>query len=169
MSLFRSRNDVAPAGDPTVRPAVAGDTPAIVRLSHALSLEDGGRASRLTEDALMRDGFGENPAFYALVAEVDGAVVGYALYFPGYDTDRASRGVYLADLYVAPDYRRLGVGRALIKGTARACREAGGSWMFWSVLKRKMGARKFYRRLAPEIRDVILCAAISDTFRRLAE
>ncbi len=169
MILFRNRNDVRPVPAATVRPAAIGDAAAIVRLSHALSMEDGGRASQLTEDAFRQDGFGEIPAFRALVSEVGDAVVGYALYFPGYDTDRASRGVYLADLYVAPDHRRAGVGRALIKATARACRDAGGSWMFWSVLKRNRAARKFYRRLAPELRDVVLCAAISDTFRRLAE
>lgn len=169
MALFHHRNDTRLAAAIGVRPAEIGDAAVIVRLSRALSLEDGGRASQLTEDAFRRDGFGADPAFRALVAEVAGEVVGYALYFSGYDTDRASRGVYLADLYVAPDHRREGVGRALIKGTARACREAGGSWMFWSVLKRNKGARKFYRRLAPELRDVVLCAAISDTFRKLAE
>ena len=172
MQLFRRRDNTPPATAAVVRPAIVGDAAAIVRLSRALSIEDGGRASQLTEDALRRDGFGHAPAFRALVAEIGeagGPVVGYALYFPGYDTDRASRGVYLADLYVAPDHRRRGVGRALIKATARACQEAGGSWMFWSVLKRNRAARKFYRRLAPELNDVVLCAAISDTFKRLAE
>ncbi|MEE8445060.1 MAG: GNAT family N-acetyltransferase [Alphaproteobacteria bacterium] len=169
MALFRHRSDAPPVADAIVRPAGIGDAAAVVRLSRALSLEDGGRASQLTEDAFRRDGFGDNPAFRALVAQSGDAVVGYALYFPGYDTDRASRGIYLADLYVAPDHRRAGVGGALIKGAARACRDAGGSWMFWSVLKRNKGARKFYRRLAPELRDVVLCAAIADTFQRLAE
>jgi len=170
MSLFRHRNDDLPAAAAAVvRPAGIGDAAAVVRLSRALSQEDGGRASQLTEDAFRRDGFGADPAFRALVAQSGDAVVGYALYFPGYDTDRASRGIYLADLYVAPDHRRAGVGGALIKGAARACRDAGGSWMFWSVLKRNRGARKFYRRLAPELRDVVLCAAIADTFQRLAE
>jgi len=102
------------------------------------------------------------------LAEVDGSIAGYALYFSGYDTDRASRGVYLADLFVEADYRRFGVGRILMKAVARACNDMGGEWMFWSVLKRNRAARKFYKNLAPELKDVVLCAALGDSFDRLA-
>lgn len=139
----------------------------IVRLAHGLSMTDGGRASRLTEESCRRDGFGDDPAFRVLIAEVDGVVAGYALYFSGYDTDRASRGVYMADLYVEAGFRRLGAGRALMKAVARACRDLGGEWMFWSVLKRNRVARKFYKTLAPELNDVVLCAALGDSFDRL--
>jgi hypothetical protein len=55
-----------------------------------------------------------------------------------------------------------------MKAVARACRDAGGEWMFWSVLKRNRAARKFYKTLAPELRDVVLCAALGDNFDRLA-
>jgi len=151
-----------------VRPATEEDAATIVRLAHGLSLTDGGRVSRLTKDSYRRDGFGAVPAFHVLIAEIDGMATGYALYFSGYDTDRASRGVYLADLYVDTGYRRYGVGRALMKAVARACRDAGGEWMFWSVLKRNRAARKFYKTLAPELRDVVLCAALGDNFDRLA-
>ena len=152
----------------TVRPATAEDAATIVRLAHGLSQTGGGRASRLTEENCRRDGFGAEPAFRVLLAEIDGMVAGYALYFSGYDTDRASRGVYLADLYVDFDYRRYGVGRALMKAVARACSDLGGEWMFWSVHKRNRSARKFYKTLALELRDVVLCAALSDSFDRLA-
>jgi GNAT superfamily N-acetyltransferase len=155
------------AGSIEVRPATADDSATIVRLAHGLSLTDGGRASRLTEESYKRDGFGAEPAFQVLVAEIGGAAAGYALYFSGYDTDRASRGVYLADLYVDTDYRRFGVGRALIKAVARACDDLGGEWMFWSVLKRNRTARKFYKTIAPELKDVVLCAALGDSFNRL--
>ena len=103
-----------------------------------------------------------------ILAEVGGTVAGYALFFSGYDTDRASRGVYLADLFVDADFRRYGVGRALMKAVARACSDLGGEWMFWSVLKRNRVARKFYKTLAPELNDVVLCAALGDSFDRLA-
>ena len=168
MALFGRKSQARPASNAiSVRPATEADVTTIVRLAHGLSMTDGGRASRLTEEACRRDGFGANPAFRVLIAEVDGIVAGYALYFSGYDTDRASRGVCMADLYVEPDLRRYGVGRALMKAVARACRELGGEWMFWSVLKRNRTARKFYKTLAPELNDVVLCAALGDSFDRL--
>jgi hypothetical protein len=55
-----------------------------------------------------------------------------------------------------------------MKATARACRDAGGAWMFWSVLKRNREARRFYRTLAPELKDVVLCAALGPAFEKLA-
>jgi GNAT superfamily N-acetyltransferase len=169
MALFTRKPPPEATGTPVaIRPATADDADAVVRLARGLSMTDGGRPSRLTVEAYRRDGFGERPAFHALVATADGSIVGYALFFPGYDTDRAARGVYLADLYVDQPWRRQGVGRALMQAVARACRDSGGSWMFWSVLKRNRAARRFYRALAPELRDVVLCAALGDSFSRLA-
>jgi ribosomal protein S18 acetylase RimI-like enzyme len=131
-------------------------------------MADGARPSQFTAEAYLRDGFGATPAFRVLVAEVAGELVGYALFYPGYDTDRATRGVYLADLYVLATHRRLGVGRALVCGVARQARAIGGSWMFWSVLKRNKAARRFYRTLAPELRDIVICAAFGPGFEKLA-
>jgi GNAT superfamily N-acetyltransferase len=170
MDFFRNTRQIEGVRLPvTIRPATADDAAAVVRLARGLSLTDGGRPSRLTEDAYRRDGFGDTPAFHVLVAERDGAIAGYALYFPGYDTDRATRGVYLADLYVDERHRRSGVGRSLMKAVARACRDRGGEWMFWSVLKRNRTARRFYKTLAPELNDVVLCAALGTSFERLAQ
>lgn len=168
MAIFKRTAEEGPAAAIAVRQATAADAPDIVRLARALSLSDGGRPSQLTVEAFREDGFGANPAFHVLVGEIDGVLVGYALYFPGYDSDRATRGVYLSDLYVDRAYRRRGVGRALMRATARACRDAGGAWMFWSVLKRNRDARRFYRTIAPELKDVVLCAALGPAFERLA-
>ena len=151
-----------------VRRATEEDAATIVRLAHGLSLTDGGRASRLTVESYRRDGFGADPACRVLIAEIYGMSAGYALYFSGYDSDRATRGIYLADLFVDADYRRYGVGRTLMRAAARACRDLGGEWMFWSVLKRNRTARKFYKTVAPELKDVVLCAALGDSFDRLA-
>lgn len=153
----------------SVRPAEPGDADAIARMAHALSVSDGGRVSRFSADAFMRDGFGEDRAFSALIAECDGVAAGYAVYYWGYDTDSASRGVYLADLYVDADMRRNGVGTALMKGVSRLTRDQGGRWIFWSVLKRNKAARKFYRHLAPELKDVAICAAFGTGFDRIAD
>ncbi len=166
MGLFGTvREQAAPV---RVRAAVIGDADIVAKLAGALSLADGGRPSRFTAEAFRQDGFRQEPAFRVLLAEVAGEAVGYALYYPGYDSDRASRGVYLADLYVAPDARRKGAGRTLMKAVAQECSEAGGCWMFWSVLKRNRAGRRFYRTMAPELKDIVLCAAFGDSFDRLA-
>ncbi len=138
-------------------------------MARALSRIDGGQPSRFTAEKFRRDGFGADAAFGVLVAEEDGALVGYAVYYPGYDTDSATRGVYLADLYVREESRRRGVGRALLRGLAARAREDGAHWMFWSVLRRNRGARRFYRTLAQELRDVRLCAAFGHRFDALAD
>jgi GNAT superfamily N-acetyltransferase len=170
MRLFsRKEKPVETVSSVIVRAATATDAAEVVRLAQSLSIADGGRPSRLTEDNYRRDGFGPDPAFAALVAEIDDRIVGYALYFSGYDTDRATRGVYLSDLYVDLAWRRRGVGRALMQKTACACKDLGGEWMFWSVLKRNKHARKFYRTMAPELSDVVLCAALGESFRKLSE
>ncbi len=168
MAIFRRTIPETRVAEISVRRATVRDAPEIVRLAGELSLSDGGRPSQLTEQAVREDGFGDRPAFHVLMAELDGKVVGYALYFEGYDSDRASRGIYLSDLYVDVAWRRHGVGRALMKAAARACRDSGGAWMFWSVLKRNRSARRFYRTMAPELGDVILCAAIGPVFDRMS-
>jgi GNAT superfamily N-acetyltransferase len=170
MRLFsRTEKPVETVSPVFVRAATPTDAAEVVRLAQSLSMADGGRPSRLTEENYRQDGFGPDPAFAALVAEIEGRIVGYALYFSGYDTDRATRGVYLSDLYVDLAWRRRGVGRALMRETARACKDLGGEWMFWSVLKRNKQARKFYKTMAPELSDVVLCAALGESFRKLTE
>lgn len=170
MGLFQLRRPPSPVPRPeiSVRKAGRGDAEAVAGLARALSLEDGGRPSRFTPDAYLRDGFCDPPAFTVLLAETEGQVAGYALYYPGYDTDRAARGVYLADLYVREGFRRCGVGTALMRATARAAREAGGAWMFWSVMRRNKAARRFYRSIATELGDVLICAAFGRSFDRLS-
>jgi len=159
----------SPQPDILVRPAVREDADTIARMARALSVSDGGRVSRFSADAFIKDGFGGNAAFSALVAMRGGTAAGYAVYYWGYDTDSATRGVYLADLYVDAGNRRGGVGTALMTGVSRHTREQGGRWIFWSVLKRNKAARKFYRHLAPELKDVAICAAFGTSFDRIAE
>ena len=166
--FFKSKKLSKTPSSLTVRPATSGDVSEVVKLARALSIAEGQRPCRLTKIAYLRDGFGDNPAFSALVAEVDCKVTGYALYFEGYDTGRAARGVYLSDLYVDKAWRRQGIGKSLMQATANACKELGGEWMFWSVLKSNKSARKFYRTIGPELTDVIICATIGTNFHKFA-
>ncbi|HEX9976087.1 MAG TPA: GNAT family N-acetyltransferase [Dehalococcoidales bacterium] len=92
----------------------------------------------------LRDGFGRRRAFAGLLAELNGESAGYLLYHNGYDTDRAIRIMHIVDLYVCPEYRRQGVGRALMERVLETCKETGGKKMVWSVFAPNRTARRFY-------------------------
>jgi len=100
--------------------------------------------------SILRDGFGANPAFSGLVAELNGKVAGYLLYHFGYDTDHARRLMHVCDLYVQEGARHHGAGRALMQAAANLCREAGGHELLWTVYKPNKLAFDFYERLGAE-------------------
>jgi ribosomal protein S18 acetylase RimI-like enzyme len=152
-----------------IRPAEPVDADAIARMARALSVSDGRQVPKFSADTFLRDGFGADAAFSGLVAEFKNTPAGYAIYYWGYDTDSATRGVYLADLYVDAESRRAGVGTALMRDVSRLTRNQGGRWIFWSVLKQNKAARKFYRHLAPELKNVAVCAAFGTSFDRIAD
>ena len=103
----------------------------------------------------LRDGFGDNPAFQGLVAEIDNDVVGYLLYHSGYDADLAMRILHVIDLYVRPANRLQGVGRAFMKRAGEICTAAGGKGLFWSVYSPNRPAFDFYERLgARYVKDI---------------
>jgi ribosomal protein S18 acetylase RimI-like enzyme len=101
----------------------------------------------LNAETYLRDGFGASPAFSGLVAELNGNVVGYLLYYFGYDSDHAHRIMHVCDLYVQESARRHGAGRALMLTAANLCREAGGRELLWTVYKPNKLAFAFYERL----------------------
>ena len=76
-------------------------------------------------NSFLHDGFGQHRAFYGLLAEVGGKAAGYALYYDGYDTDKGYRIIFLADLYVRPEYRGIGLGRQLIETVKTAAKKRG--------------------------------------------
>jgi len=101
-------------------------------------------------ESYLRDGFGPDPAFSGFVAELDGNVAGYLLYHYGYDTDRGQRLTYVIDLYVRESVWGHGVGRAVMQAAARACTEAGGMALVWTVYKKNTIALEFYERLGAQ-------------------
>jgi ribosomal protein S18 acetylase RimI-like enzyme len=135
----------------TIRPAAASDAEAVGRLAREFAdyLRGLGDPSdfRFTAQTYLRDGFGPNPAFRGLVAESEGAVVGYLPYHFGYDTDRAERIMHVVDLYVNDSYRRRGAGRALMAEAARICCQAGAVALTWTVYAPNALAAAFYERL----------------------
>jgi GNAT superfamily N-acetyltransferase len=130
-----------------IRPALREDGEAVAAMASALLVDEGKPPTRFSAADFRRDGFGPHAAFSTVVAELDHAIVGYALFYPGYDTESVSRGLFLADLFVARSARRQGIGRALVAAVARACLDHGGEWLFWLVLPANHGALAFYQRL----------------------
>jgi GNAT superfamily N-acetyltransferase len=131
-----------------IRPARPGDIPAILALIRDLATYE--RASDevvATEEALHSALFGPKPAVFAHVAEHGGGVGGFALWFLTFSTWLAKHGLYLEDLYVRPELRRLGYGRALLAELARICVERGYGRLEWSVLDWNEPALRFYRSL----------------------
>jgi GNAT superfamily N-acetyltransferase len=152
-----------------VRAASPGDAGTIVAFSHALSREEGYAAPALQARHVRTEGFGPNARFRALIAELGGRPVGYALFYPAYDTDHAARGLYLQDLYVVAEARRQGAGRALMAAVARACQADGGGYVFWNALPKNRGGRAFYRALGALEEPVLTLSLQPDALKRLAD
>ncbi len=132
-----------------IRPAAAADIPAIVQLIRDLAeYEKALPEVSTTEADLRRALLGERPAVFAHVAENQGEVVGFALWFLNFSTWTGQHGIYLEDLYVRPDQRRAGLGRALLAELARICVSRGYARLEWSVLDWNSPARRFYASLS---------------------
>ena len=102
---------------------------------------------KTTPEQLRTALFGPQPAAYALVAEVEGAVVGFALYFRSFSTWEGVHGFYLEDLYVMPEHRGAGLGKALLSSLAALAVERGYARLEWAVLDWNQPSIEFYRSL----------------------
>lgn len=131
----------------TVRLAGRADAQAVydlvVELGRARGLMD--KVTSTVAD-IERDGFGENPAFEALLAEIDGKPAGLCLFFGSYSTWRGRRGIYVQDLVVAEGARSLGVGERLLAETAALARARGCAYLRLSVDDDNSRAQRFYQR-----------------------
>ncbi|WP_207458119.1 GNAT family N-acetyltransferase [Azospirillum sp. SYSU D00513] len=131
----------------TIRPAVEADSSVILRFVRELAeFEREPNAVKATEEDFRRDGWGERPVFEALIAELDGAPVGFALTFRNYSTWEGRYGIHVEDLYVTPEARRHGVGRLLLAAVARRAVEQGCRRVDLAVLDWNP-ARAFYDRI----------------------
>jgi len=136
----------------TVRPAVPEDVPMMLQFIHELAeFEHEPDAVVATEAGLLRDGWQEPVRFKALMAELDGEIVGFALYFWTYSTWVGHHGIRLEDLYVTPTMRGRGVGRALLQRLARIAVDEGCSRLEWDVLEWNTPAIAVYERVGAKI------------------
>jgi len=128
-------------------------TPADVPFVHAMirELAEYERAlpeAKATEEQLHDALFGEHPAVFGLIAEEEsGEPVGFALWFRNFSTWRGTHGIYLEDLYVRPEKRGGGHGKALLTELARICVERGYQRLEWSVLDWNEPSIGFYKSL----------------------
>jgi GNAT superfamily N-acetyltransferase len=131
-----------------IRAATTDDVPALFELIKGLAAYE-----RLleqlsaTEESLRRHLFGARPAAEAVLAEEHGVAVGFALYFHNFSTFLGRPGLYLEDLFVRPEYRGRGYGKALMVFVARLAQARGCGRLEWSVLDWNRPAREFYRTL----------------------
>lgn len=130
-----------------IRAAARADAAIILELIRELArFERAENSVRATVADLERDGWGDTPRFEALIAEIDGTPVGFALYFHNYSTWEGRAGIYLEDLYVKPGARGSGAGRQLMTRLAAIAVERGCARLDFSVLDWNP-ARRFYESL----------------------
>jgi GNAT superfamily N-acetyltransferase len=133
---------------PAVREARTSDVERIHQLVVELAeYERSPDQVRSTPEQLRSALFGSRPAVYALVAEAEGEVVGFALYFLNFSTWEGVHGIYLEDLYVQPGHRGSGLGKALLRSLAAIAVERGYARFEWWVLDWNTPSIDFYRRL----------------------
>jgi GNAT superfamily N-acetyltransferase len=138
----------------TIRPATRADVPQILAFIRALAAyERASDAVIATEAGLERDGFGPNPFYFCLIAEYNGRPAGFALSFFNYSTWVGRPGIYIEDLFVEPDLRGLGIGKALLRRVAAIAVEKGCLRLQWAVLDWNTPSIEFYRAMGGEFLD----------------
>ena len=130
-----------------VRPARPDESGLLAEMANDLNEYVGIFGRPFTLERVRADGFGPDAAFTPLVAELDGAVVGYVFFTLGYNTDIAARAMWLHDIFVTPAARGKGVGHVLMSAVAAETVRLGGRSLEWGVHTANAGALEFYRRL----------------------
>ncbi len=134
-----------------IRPAVPEDVGLLLGLFGELAEYERMTDQLLATEELLHEAlFGERPAAEALLAEIGSQTAGYALFFPTFSTFLAKQGIWLEDLFVRPEHRGAGVGRALFSVVAAAARDRGGGRLEWSALDWNELALGFYRGLGAQ-------------------
>lgn len=154
--------------DVRVRPAHPAEAATLAEMANDLNDHVGIRGRPFTPERVRADGFGPQAAFTPMVAELDGAVVGYVFFSPGYNTDVAARAVWLHDIFVAPTARGRGVGHALMAAVAAETVRLGCVSLEWGVHMANSGALEFYRRLGAADAEVRIMGVAGERLHVLA-
>jgi GNAT superfamily N-acetyltransferase len=159
-------------GGVSIRPAVRADVPDILRLVHALAdYEREPDAVEATKADLARALFPDegSASTFCHVAEVEGDVVGIAVWFLTFSTWTGRNGIWLEDLFVLPEHRGAGLGKALLASLARICVERDLRRLEWTVLDWNTPAVEFYRSLgSAPLEEWTTQRLVGDELERLA-
>jgi GNAT superfamily N-acetyltransferase len=138
----------------SIRPATAADAPLILEFIRRLAeYEREPNAVVATEEDIIRDGFGAEPKYRCLIAEWNREPAGFAFFFYNYSTWLGKPGLYLEDLFVLPEMRGKGIGKALLQKLAQIAVAENCYGMRWQVLEWNEPALKFYETLDAHIMD----------------
>ncbi len=155
---------------PQVRLAVAEDAALIHAGLLAIARHLGSEAKVTSApDDIRKHGFGAQPVFTVLIAEIEGVFAGMSLFFPSFSTWRGQMGAYIQDIVVEERFRGAGVGVALLRHTAAHVRARGGTYLRLSVDAKNVSAQNFYERMGLAwSQDERIHAAYGDAFEVLA-
>lgn len=138
----------------SIRSATAADLSLIARFIRDLAdYEKLAHEVRFDEAALGQKLFGERPYAEVVIGELDGAPQGFALFFHNFSTFEGKPGIYLEDLFVRPEARGSGLGKALLAYLAKLCTERDCARLEWSVLDWNDPAIGFYKGLGAKLMD----------------
>lgn len=137
-----------------IRPAKASDVEEILALIYELALyEKAPEEAKATREQILVTFFCDNPKVFCEMVEVDGAIAGCAIWFLNYSTWQGKHGIYLEDLFIRPEYRGRGYGKALLIHLASICeREDYGRFQWW-VLDWNSPSIEFYKSLGAVAMD----------------
>ncbi len=155
--------------DAPIRPATRADIPLILEFIRALAdYEKMSDAVEATEAQLAENLFGDSPQAEVLIAEWAGEPAGFALYFHNFSTFRGKRGLYLEDLFVKPEFRGKGIGKALLKKLANIALERDCGRFEWAVLDWNTPAIDFYESMGARVVDEWkICRVDGDALKKL--
>jgi diamine N-acetyltransferase len=123
-----------------------------------------------TPDDLLRDGFSGEPKFFVEIAEWNGEQAGFALWFYNYSTFQGKPGIYLEDLYVRPQFRKKGIGKALLVHLAQLAVEQGCGRYQWQVLDWNTPSIEFYDALGAKVmKEWLTMRVTGESLRRLGK
>ena len=138
----------------TIRPAVPADASLVLSLIRELAeYERLLHEVQATETMIAEALFSPTPKIFAEIAEWEGTAAGFALWFYNYSTFRGRHGLYLEDIFVRPELRGHGMGKALLRRLARRCVEEGLARLEWSVLDWNEPSIAFYKSLGAVAKD----------------
>jgi len=137
-----------------IRPAKREEVGKVLQLIQDLATyEKAPDQVEASRDDLLNTIFAKEPRVFCDLVEVDGQIAGMAIWFLNYSTWQAKHGIYLEDLYIKPEFRAKGYGKALLKHLAQICDKEGYGRLQWWVLDWNSPAIEFYRSLGAEAMD----------------